>query len=718
MSVEITESGGGEMPKVADNPFKRNEQFVRKGIRPQASPAEMEWEKRKVVKSKSTEQQQQKQAGAAEKPAKSGKISFPGLKKNKKKAESTKDSREFTNPSYQQQLELSKYMDTLDAQNTDQPSRPSDANERIVVGSEATVNYDDGERSGTLSGLQIGNAAPVQKFRGETEMDHASSTEVTGKSNKKKKLVFKVKKKFKKGKDGVDSTHDNSPSSKDIVMSPEHTTKTNLYTDFKAEKATADLNKSQSSSSADYENIEHFRDSNNDRPVSSHHQELFYANGQIVSNQVVNEEEEVYENDPERMKESSKPAPVHQEKAVGEGDIGVYEPPSSKQRHRKWSEEEHYKVPMKVITMERSTQDATDEDNKVKAIGNVKYQDARSKLKRVQVLEKDINEKAVDTTLGDSYLNARSKLRNSNRTFSFSPPSSKSSVIEDDRNSAITTTTTSPSSSEDSSSIRSPFCSPLPAAVEVNTTLQHNSILPASSISSSVLTPEHEINGTSPETTAVDENNIGTTESITMKNGASISAELEETFGGDEEVNTNPFDDDFEVGNDNTSVDNNDDVSSQDLLDDSDTNIDPSPQSTVHTTTQLQPTATVLVDSPQEDNHSSSSVRRTLGEGENATERRNDCVADGGTISDMSDAVYVVKESKDEDDVVMKEDSKETMSSASKSVGDDVNDDKMVVDDVNNDKMVVDNVVGTLKDQVSRVKQAKGMGAIFCFASV
>ena len=90
-------------------------------------------------------------------------------------------------------------MDNLDAQqqqqNTDQIP-----NERVVVGSEApAVNFDEeGQRSSTLSGMQIKNAAPIQKFSGQTELDHESSTEVTGKSNKKKKLVFKVKKKFKK----------------------------------------------------------------------------------------------------------------------------------------------------------------------------------------------------------------------------------------------------------------------------------------------------------------------------------------------------------------------------------------------------------------------------------------------------------------------------------------------------------------------------------------
>ena len=193
---------------------------MRKGIRPQTSPAEMKWEKTKIIVSKSSEHQTK----SPEKAAKSGKISFPGLKKNKKKT----DSHEFTNQSYQQQLELSKFMDTLEEPS---PTASSVENERIVVGSEslADSSFTEQSRGGTLSGLQITNAVPVQKFSGETEMmlskhnesaaDSPTSAELQGKGKKKKKLVFnKMKKKFKKDKSGasvavdgpLSSPHDNS----------------------------------------------------------------------------------------------------------------------------------------------------------------------------------------------------------------------------------------------------------------------------------------------------------------------------------------------------------------------------------------------------------------------------------------------------------------------------------------------------------------------------
>ena len=206
-----------------------------------------------------------------------------------------------------------------------------------------------------------------------------------------------------------------------------------------------------------------------DRPVSgaSNSAELMYDNEQLLRNQVGNDtsldEEEIYENDPNRIEQGERTL-----------DVGIYEPIERRQDEG----EEHYKVPMKVISVEDLTAAGnlgdgdgyqhssgiqvgqtrlvageegevgetdlhTEDGDKRQTLSNVriknadtgdnelgdmKYQDARSKLKRVNVLEKDINEKTVDTSLGESYLQARSKLRSSNKALTFSPPPSVTTV--------------------------------------------------------------------------------------------------------------------------------------------------------------------------------------------------------------------------------------------------------------------------------------------------
>ncbi|XP_066910594.1 F-actin-monooxygenase MICAL3-like [Clytia hemisphaerica] len=378
-----------EIPKIADNPFKRNEQFVRKGIRPQSSPSDIEWEKTKVVKSKTTETK-------SEKPVKSGKLSFPGLKKSKKKAEL--DPKDFHNPSYQQQLELSNFMHSLDAKTTD-----PNMNERVVVGSEGDQTFDE-QRAGTLSGLQVTNAQPVQKFQGETELDSKTSAAISGKSPKKKKLIFNVKKKLKGSKKNKDSSDGPQNEQKDLGCDgetcnqpPQNAPNMNFYTEFKAEKTTE-----QKNTSANYENIEHFRGTKNE-PTN------------------YESEEEVYENDPRKNENSSV-------ETMSENEIGVYQP---RKVTRKLSED-HYKVPMKIISDPTTQKDenAQSDSDDLRAeedisVAGPEYQSIRSKLKTVEnkeCIEKDINEKRTDTSVGESYLLARSKLRSSNHSLKMSSP--------------------------------------------------------------------------------------------------------------------------------------------------------------------------------------------------------------------------------------------------------------------------------------------------------
>ena len=637
-----------------------------------------------------------------EKPAKSGKISFPGLKKNKKKSESpsSKDSREFTNPSYQQQLELSQYMNTLDSQQ----NADYNPNERVVVGSEApAVNFDEeGQKSGTLSGIQIKNAVPVQKFSGETELDHAtsSSTEVTGKTNKKKKLVFKVKNKFKKSnKDSTDGSDSHGNSHNKTVVTSPATSSSNLYTDFKATKET-DSEKSPKRVVADYENINNFREHD-----SRHSAEVLYNNGQLVTNQVLQyqqeENEEIYENaenapannalkvqntldgdgENKEIYENVSANDALKLKAVGgtnnDEDIGVYEPLSPKhkqQRNRKWSaEEEHYKVPMKVISMEDLTtqehnENEDDLENQEKdTVGNVEYQDARSKLKKVSVQERDINDKELDTSLGESYLAARSKLRSSNKSLSFSPRPSQN--MSSDRNSTASPQTIS----EDSSSRGTP-----------------------SSVSSP--TPVREITSDAfkPETTELaDDKKIGTATAITTETHRSPSTTPEEIEGennseGNDDTK-NPFDDDFVIGEENNSVSSRY-SSAQDLLDEnneslSHSNIEniSSSQSTLHTETDA---VSMEVDSStQEDN----GVHMTLEVDNTAIVETNNVDGVENDVKNVETEEQIVE---NEDKIVENEDLPMEDTSTSISMNEDVEQNDAA------DRMIVDSVVEKLKNEV------------------
>ena len=583
-------------------------------------------------------------------------------------------------------------MDNLDAQqqqqNTDQIP-----NERVVVGSEApAVNFDEeGQRSSTLSGMQIKNAALIQKFSGQTELDHESSTEVTGKSNKKKKLVFKVKKKFKKSnKDSTDAGNDIAN-----VTSPTTTTTPNLYTDFKTE-STADSEKSHASPSrvvADYENINNFREHD-----SRHSAKVLYDNGQLVTNQVAqhNEDgdEKIYENDYEKNYENAENASANNDLKSKEVDgdegenIALYEPLSPKQkqqRNRLWSEEEHYKVPMKVISMEDLTQeenkneDKGDTEEQEKEIGNVEYQDARSKLKKVSVQERDINDKELDTSLGESYLAARSKLRSSNRTLSFSPPT----TVTPDRNPV----TSSQSISKDYSSRNTPSPAPLPAPTR------------ETGASSALNIPE--------TTEIVDDKEIGTTTvegSITIDSNTNPSTEMvvdhteESQEDGDNDNAKNPFDDDFVLGeNENVSLRYS---SAQDLLNDnkessSHPNIDissSSPQSTEHTVSAME----VDSSTQKDDNAPSSSVKRTSFDIDNKTKVDTNNVDNaeidvGNVEDDVNNAEIDVENVWDS---VKKVDNEDIPSTTNTNV--EQND---------NDRMIVDDVVEKLKDGVDQ----KGM---------
>ena len=318
-----------EIPHIADNPFKRNEQFVRKGIRPQSSPAEITWEKPKVIKSKQEDRK-------VEKPPSKSKISFPGLKKNKKKTEE-KDETHFHNPSYQQQLELSKFMHQLDAKNQ---------NERIVVGSESgNVSYED--QSGTLSGVHVGPPkSPVQKFSGAVDLDSATSSAISGKSPKKKKLVLKVKSKFK-GKKNKDST-----DGKDIETNVDEKdddniaqNKSNLYSEVNRES------KDETKNTSIYENVDNFRDA--EKSKANDTDSIIYDNNKLCK--IIDESE--IESETSRINDVTK-------------DVSV----SGK-------EEEHYKEPTKVITISSGSGQSPDGETDSVEMG---YQDARSKLRKVE----------------------------------------------------------------------------------------------------------------------------------------------------------------------------------------------------------------------------------------------------------------------------------------------------------------------------------------------
>jgi len=370
-----------EIPSIVNNPFKRNEQFVRKGIRPQSSPAEIQWEKQKVVKSKAEEHKKPEK----EKSGKS-KLSFPGLKKSKKKGEQQEPT-DFANPSYQQQLELSKFMHSLDAKNKDHA-----VNERVVVGSETDPKFEE-ERASTLSGLQIVGAAPLQKFSGEIELDSGSSSAISGKSPKKKKLVFKVRQKFKGGKKTKDTVDGSLPHvTKDDGGSEEvrgsEASKTNLYTQFKNDNKK--LHKVPSSS--EYENIDNLCDNMNKSPTTS------TDNGQTV-----------YDNDRLCRVVDSDENELNNEDKIDKSD------------HASRLDEGHYKQPVKVISeIAPINNDSTGVVKDVRmGEADSEYQSMRSRLRKVEdkeALEKDImREKRVDTSIGESYVLTRSKLRRSDR---------------------------------------------------------------------------------------------------------------------------------------------------------------------------------------------------------------------------------------------------------------------------------------------------------------
>ena len=208
---------------IASSPFVRNQNFVRKGIRPQSSPAEIEWTKVNVIKSKEEEL----------KPNVKTMEAMPSCLPNiiKKKDPERVD---FANPSYQQHLELAEFMNKLDSKS---------AAERIVIGSEG--NYNEPMETNTLSGIQVLGSHQTSNLE--------DGAKVVLDIPQKKKRVLKIKKKKKedkKNKNSIISEVKNNELIDDVEIKTVQAVRP--YSNF---EGSTFQNKN---SNKDYENIENF----------------------------------------------------------------------------------------------------------------------------------------------------------------------------------------------------------------------------------------------------------------------------------------------------------------------------------------------------------------------------------------------------------------------------------------------------------------------------
>ena len=243
---------------IASSPFVRNQNFVRKGIRPQSSPAEIEWTKVNVIKSKEEEL----------KPNVKTMEAMPSCLPNiiKKKDPEHVD---FANPSYQQHLELAEFMNKLDSKS---------AAERIVIGSEG--NYNEPMETNTLSGIQVLGSHQTSNLE--------DGAKVVLDIPQKKKRVLKIKKKKKEDKKNKNSISE--VKNNELIDDVEGSTFQNK------------------NSNKDYENIENF---NNFESVSeaTTDKEKVYDNNNLckVLHPDVDVEHSIYERIPTNEQQGGEP---------------------------------------------------------------------------------------------------------------------------------------------------------------------------------------------------------------------------------------------------------------------------------------------------------------------------------------------------------------------------------------------------------------------------
>ena len=206
------------------SPFKRNEQFFRKGIRPQSSPEEMQWEKVHKIKSKEEEH-----IITTSKPKAKKFLSGVIKRKGNPTSSVTSPGKDFANPAYQQHLELSKHMNQISAHKTweDTSSKCSDGD--ASAGSSADKSVEN--KTGTLSGVKVtdpfSNGGPhlneKDNFPVEGEKENEPDKKTKSKSPHKKKLILRKKKdKDKKSDKKEESLKQNFPFNMDSENKENH----------------------------------------------------------------------------------------------------------------------------------------------------------------------------------------------------------------------------------------------------------------------------------------------------------------------------------------------------------------------------------------------------------------------------------------------------------------------------------------------------------------
>ena len=176
------------------SPFKRNEQFFRKGIHPQSSPAEMQWEKVHKIKSKEEEHIITSKAKAKKF------LSSVMKRKGNPTSPVTSPGKDFANPAYQQHLELSKHMNQISGHETWEDTSSKCSHGDATAGSSATKNVEN--KTGTLSGVRVtdpfinGGAHLNEKenFPVEGGKENEPDKKIKSKSPHKKKLILRKKK--------------------------------------------------------------------------------------------------------------------------------------------------------------------------------------------------------------------------------------------------------------------------------------------------------------------------------------------------------------------------------------------------------------------------------------------------------------------------------------------------------------------------------------------
>ena len=185
---------GNAINSTSKSPFKRNEQFFRKGIHPQSSPAEMQWEKIHKIKSKEEDHI------VTSRPKAKKFLSSVMKRKANPTSPITSPGKDFANPAYQQHLELAKHMNEISAHETWEDTSSKSSFGDAPAGSSAKKSVEN--KSGTLSGVKVtdpfnnGGAHLNEKdnFPVEGENENEPDKKTKSKSPRKKKLVLRKKK--------------------------------------------------------------------------------------------------------------------------------------------------------------------------------------------------------------------------------------------------------------------------------------------------------------------------------------------------------------------------------------------------------------------------------------------------------------------------------------------------------------------------------------------